>query len=187
MKQTFGTIKIGVCDCFWRPVPTDVNPNPDEIFLGLTKGGVMLTYTPEWHDITVDQFGNTNAESVLIGERVSVSIPLAETDLNKLELFVHTANKIVEGNKTKLTFGRRPGFRLEGLAGQLRLHPIAMGNSKEDDVIIYRAVNRAALELNYRLDQERIFNTEFQGMVERQSVEDELNGVDGNFLWQIGE
>lgn len=310
-KQTFETIKIGVCDCFWRPTPTEAIPSPEEIYLGLTKGGVELTYTPEWHEITVDQFGNSATESVLIGEQVQVNVPLAETDLDKLSMFSHTATKIskidtqegqvqietatvsgsittggnveviitskdledspktilvaveelddsdtvankirqaltddtdvsevftvtgedsdiiltkklvgvndetlnisidngdcegldtvaisantqsgsptVVTNKEKLTFGRKPGYRLEGLAGRIRLHPIALGNSNEEDVIIYKAVNKAPLQLNYKLDEERIYATEFYGIVERQSVEDELQGVDGSFLWQIGD
>lgn len=310
-KQTFETIKIGVCDCFWRPTPTEAIPTPDEIYLGLTKGGVELTYTPEWHEITVDQFGNSVTESVLIGEQVQVNVPLAETDLDKLSMFSHTATKVsasevqtgtvqietttvsgsvslagnaevivtskdlVDSTKTilvaveesdeaitvaekirqslttdpdiselftvsgedsniiltkklvgetdellnisidngdcegldkiaisantqsgsptitqtkeKLTFGRKPGYRLEGLAGRIRLHPIALGNSNEEDVIIYKAVNKAPLQLNYKLDEERIYSTEFHGIVERQSAEDEIQGVDGSFLWQIGD
>jgi len=312
-QQTFETIKIGVCDSFWRPLPSLANPNPDEIYLGLTKGGVELTYTPDWHEIQVDQFGKTATESVLVGEDIKVKVPLAETDLDKLSLFTHTSTKIAEtanvtpgtaqvetatiagtieaagaGNanitvtaqgmngspktisvavanddtatlvagkvrdalsadadviaffdvsgaddkvvltckvatdndatlniasdngtctgliaaptsantqagvaastatKTKLTFGRKPGFRLEGLAGQLRLHPVALGSSNDEDVIIYRAINRAPLQLNYKLDEERIFSTEFQGIVQRQTAEDELVGLDGAFLWQIG-
>jgi hypothetical protein len=307
--QTFETIKIGVCDCFWRPRATQSNPTPDEIYLGLAKGGCELTYTPNWHEIQVDQFGKTATESVLIGEDIKVKVPLAETDLSKLELFAHTSTKIIDGitsgvtqietatvvgtigasgagnatvvvtafgmpnspktlsvavsnddtaslvagkirdacitdsdiagfftvsgstnqiiltcrvasandptlnisidngtctgltaantsedtragvapvTKSKLTFGRKPGFRLEGVAGQIRVHPIAMGSSNEEDVIIYRAANRAPLQLNYKLDEERIFSTEFQGIVARQSLEEELAGTDGAFLWQIG-
>lgn len=312
-QQTFETIKIGVCDCFWRPFPTQSNPTPEEIYLGLTKGGVELAYTPSWHEIQVDQFGKTATESVLIGEEIAVKVPLAETDLGKLKLFSHTATEVsspvtdapaqtqietatvvgtieadgagnvevvvtasgminspktievpveneddadtvagkirtalsededvlayftVSGDDTsvvltrkvaqsndetmnisitngncsgltdspestdtrlgsveqtrirqKLTFGRKPGLRLEGVAGQLRVHPIAMGTSNDEDVIIYRAVNRAPLQLNYKLDEERIFSTEFRGIVGRQTVEDELAGKDGAFLWQIG-
>ena len=36
-----------------------VRPDPNEVFLGLTKGGVELNYNPEWYEITVDLFGNT--------------------------------------------------------------------------------------------------------------------------------
>lgn len=301
-KQNFETIKIGVCDCFWRPTPTEVNPTPEEIYLGLTKGGVELIYTPEWHEITVDQFGNSLTESVLIGESVQVNVPLAETDLDKLSMFSHTATKISESetvtgqtqietttvsgsitvagdvevtitssdqkekvilvpveeldtsdevaekirqvlendsditefftvsgthsditltkkalevndelfnisikngdcegleealvsatirfgkptvieSREKLTFGRRPGYRLEGLAGRIRVHPIALGNSNEEDIIIYKAVNKAPLQLNYKLDEERIYSTEFVGMIQRKNV-------NGSMLWEIGD
>lgn len=487
-NQSFDSIKIGVCDCFWRPVPTDANPNPTEIYLGLTKGGCELNYTPEWKEIQVDQFGKTASESVLIGETVKVKVPLAETDLEKLELFSHTGTKeekeqvittlnvpggitgvtnaptsanttagaagvpqvettivlggatadgnvdvivnavgmpntpktvsvavlngdtadqvaqkirtalagdvdvgaffnvsgttdniiltrtvaaaddgtininiqggltgvpddttsvhavvgsvgtlqvetatvagtvtdtgnitvtvtasgmtnspkavtvaVVSGDtanqvatkirtalgldanvsgfftisganadiiltkktsgandatlniaidggsvaatsigatqlpltsvtglfvgdrikvgveystivsisgniitlkdaltathndgdnltkvKPRLTFGRRPGFRLAGLAGRIRLHPISMGHRLTEDVVIHKAINRAPLQLNYKLDEERIFQTEFNGIVPRQTLEDELAGVEGSFLWQIG-
>lgn len=186
VEQSFETVKIGVCDCFWRPVPTTATPNPEEVYLGLTKGGVELAYTPEWYEIQVDQFGKTATESVLIGETIVATVPLAETDIGKLELFAHTATKISEMGKEKLVFGRRPGLRLEGLAGRLRLHPIAMGGSNDEDVVIYRAVNKAPMALNYRVDEERIYSIEFNGIVARQSLEAELAGIDGAFLWQIG-
>jgi hypothetical protein len=179
--QTFETIKVGVCDCYWKdPGSTS------EVFLGLTKGGCDLTYTPTWHEIEVDQFGKSATESVLIGETIKVKIPLAETDLDKLQMFSHTATTVLDNGKKKITFGRLPGFRLEGVAGQLRLHPIAMGTSSDEDVLIYKAINKAPLNLQYKLDAERIFATEFDGIVQRQSLADELSGAATPFLWEIG-
>lgn len=187
MNQNFGTVKVGVCDCFWTPRATASNPNPEEIFLGLTKGGVVLNYEPTYHEINVDQFGSTATESVLIGEKISIKVPLAETDLDKIGLFSHTATNYVSGEKRKLLFGRRPGFRLEGVAGRIRIHPIAMGSSQEEDVTIYKAVNKAPLELSYKLDNETIYNCEFIGMVERLTLEEELSGVAVPFLWDMGD
>lgn len=182
----FDSIKIGVCDCFWSNYDAEGIIGA-EIFLGLTKGGCELTYTPEWFDITVDQFGKTPTESVLVGEKVKVKVPLAETDLDKLELFSHTAKKITSGQKEKITFGRRPGFRLAHLAGKLRMHPVAMGDDISEDVTIYKAVNTAPLNLVYKLDAERIYSTEFGGIVDRQSTMDELAGTAKPFLWEIGD
>lgn len=172
----FDSIKIGVCDAYWTPPGSTT-----EIFLGLTKGGCDLTYTPEWYDLSVDRYGNSPTDSSLVGESISVRIPLAETDINKLEMFLHTAKKVEGANgKKKLVFGRFPGFRLGQCAGRLRLHPVAMGLSREEDVIIYKAVNKAPLELNYRIDGERIFQTEFVGMIKR-------NHVNGALLWEMGD
>lgn len=169
----FETIKLGVCDCFWAPPDSDA-----EVFLGLTKGGVDLTYTPEWYEITVDQFGKTLTDAALVGETVSVKIPLAETDTNKLKMFCHTATW--DSTNKKLTFGRFPGMRLESVAGKLRLHPIANGADLSEDVTIFKAVNRAPLELGYKIDAERIYQTEFFGMIKR------TNGP-GKFLFEIGD
>lgn len=169
----FETIKLGVCDCFWTAPDSQV-----EVFLGLTKGGVDLTYTPEWYDITVDQFGKTLTDAALVGETVSVKIPLAETDMNKLKMFCHTGTW--DDAKKKLTFGRFPGMRLESAAGKLRIHPIANGSDLTEDVVIFKAVNRAPLDLGYKIDAERIYQTEFFGMIKR-------SNSTGSFLFEIGD
>lgn len=172
----FDSVKIGVCDAYWIP-PNGV----DEIFLGLTKGGCELTYTPEWYDLQVDRYGRSPTDSALVGEAIAVRIPLAETDMKKLELFTHTSTKVLgHGDNSKLTFGRFPGFRLGNKAGRLRLHPIAMGTDRSEDIVIYKAVNKAPLQLNYRLEEERIFQTEFIGMIQRKHI-------NGALLWEIGD
>lgn len=173
MAGDFDSIKIGVCDCFWTPVGTST-----EMFLGLTKGGVELSYTPEWHEITVDQYGKTPVDSVLLGETVQVKVPLAETDMNKLKMFAPTATW--NDDNKKLTFGRFPGMRLGEKAGILRLHPIAMGDNITEDVTIYKAVNKAPLQLNYKIDDERLFQCEFHGMIKR-------GHENGSFLFEIGD
>lgn len=190
MKQSFKTVKVGVCDCFWTPRPTDSDPNPDEFYLGLTKGGVKFSYTPKYHEITVDQFGNSATESVLLGEDVSAAIPLAETSIEKLALSCPTATQLIDsstGKLKKLLYGSRPGVRLEGTAGSLRLHPIAMGSSKEEDIVIFKAVNKSAMELAYKLDEETIYSANFIGTVERASLEEELSGEAVPFLFAIGD
>ena len=169
----FDSVKLGVCDAYWTPAGKD--PATDEIFLGLTKGGCELTYTPEWYDLQVDRYGKSPTDSALVGEAIAVKIPLAETDLNKIKLFAHTATKVLGfDDNYKLTFGRFPGFRLGEYAGRLRLHPIANGANKGEDVILYKSVNKAPLQLNYKLDEERIFQTEFIGMIKRDHVNGSL-------------
>ena len=172
----FDSIKIGVCDAYWTP-----SGQANEIFLGLTKGGCELTYTPEWYDLQVDRYGNSQTDAALVGESIAVTIPLAETDMRKIEMFSHTSSKVTgSDSNSKLTFGRFPGFRLGQKAGRLRLHPVAMGRDNSEDVIIYKAVNKAPLQLNYKLDEERIFRTEFIGMIQRKHV-------NGAMLWEIGD
>lgn len=181
----FDSIKIGVCDVFFAPIDPSVTIGPTdelqflpEVYLGLTKGGVELTYTPEYHDITVDQFGKTPVDAVLIGEGVVAKVPLAELDMSKMQMFAHTATW--DSDKHKLTFGRLPGFRLGNVAGRLRLHPLYAGKSTLEDVTVYKAVNKGNLVLNYKLEEESLLNCEFHGMIERSHTE-------GSYLFEIGD
>jgi hypothetical protein len=174
----FESIRIGVSDIFWTP---DCGFG-QEVYMGLTKGGVELTYTPEYYDLTVDQYGRTPIDSVLIGEGVSVTIPLAETELGKLALYAPTATPFYDtttGEVNKLTFGQRPGLRLGTRAGVLRLHPIALGNDLSEDVTLYRAVHKGTLNLNYQIDQEAIYNLEIIALVDR-------GRFNGQLLFEIG-
>jgi len=174
----FDAIKIGVCDCYWTPAPSATVPTPAELFLGLTKGGVDLTYTPTFYEVTVDQYGKTPVDNILIGEAVVTKVPLAETDMAKLKLFSHTATWNSATNK--LTFGSLPGARLGDSAGRLRLHPIANGTNMLEDVTIYKAVNKGALQLVYKIDAETVYNCEFHGMIKRANK-------NGAFLFEIGD
>jgi hypothetical protein len=167
----FDSIKIGVCDCYWAP-PGSLT----EVFLGLTKGGCALTYTPQWYEITNGRSGKSSVDSLLTGEALSIKIPLAETDMSKLEMFAHTSTQI----GGRLTFGSVPGSKLSDKAGRLRLHPISMGTDKTEDVVVYKAVNKAPLQLNYMLDQERIFSTEFVGLIDS-------THVTGAMMFAIGD
>lgn len=171
----FDGIKVGVCDCYWTPPGSST-----EIFLGLTKGGCELTYTPEWYDLQTDRYGKSSTDSALVGEKILVKVPLAETDIDKIEMFSHTGVSVTNGTKKKLTFGRFPGMRLSSKAGRLRLHPVSMGVDKSEDVVVYKAVNGSPLSLNYKLDEERIFSTEFSGFVNRKHI-------NGALLWEIGD
>lgn len=159
-KRLSEKINIGVADITFTPDGTDI-----PIYLGLTKGGTTLTYTPEFYDITADQTGNTPLDSILIGEAVQVVASLLDTTVDHIATVVPTADKEVENGKTKaVTFGRRPGLRLGNHAGVLRVHPISAGVGKTDkDVIVYRAANKANLELVYQLEDEWVIPCEFVG------------------------
>lgn len=176
-KRLSEKINIGVADITFTPDGKDI-----PIYLGLTKGGTTLTYTPEFYDITADQTGNTPLDSILIGEAVQVTASLLDTTIEHIAAVAPTADKEVEGGKTKaVTFGRRPGLRLGDRSGVLRVHPVSAGIGKTDkDVIIYRAANKASLELAYELENEWVIPCEFVGLVDDFRPE-------GDQLFRIGD
>jgi hypothetical protein len=161
-------IKLGVCSVTLNGVD-----------LGLTKGGTELTYKGNWHAITVDQAGTTKIKKILIGEEASVKTNLAEDTLDNLVAALGgAAQKITDGAKHKVIFGRTPGFEATSYA--LVLHPIAAGASLEEDVTIYKASGNGDLARAFQLEGERIIPVTFEALAD-------LTRTDGDRLMCIGD
>ncbi|WP_129596031.1 Ig-like domain-containing protein [Anaerophilus nitritogenes] len=171
------SINIGVADMTFLPEGEDI-----PIYLGLTKGGVTLKYEAEYHTLTSDQTGKTPLDDVGIGETVTVEFHLLDTSLEKMTSVMPTASPEKEGDHVKaVTFGRRPGLRLTHHSGKLVIHPISAGpGDLSKDVIIYRAGNKAGLELAYKLDDEWVIPCKYTGYYDDFRPE-------GDQLFRIGE
>lgn len=162
-------VKMGVCSVVY-----------DGSDLGLTKGGTEFVYTPEYHTITVDQFGNTPINEYLIGEKAEAKVILAESTLARIKAFCPTATQVIDGAKTKLTFGSKPGLELLSRAKKLVLHPISMGADVSLDVSLYKAAIKSELKLSYKLDGEYLYEVTFAALV------DETKSA-GNYLFCVGD
>lgn len=158
-------VKLGVCRIY-----------VDGTELGLTIGGVEVTYTPETHDSKVDQFTG-KIEKYLIGESLAAKCPLAEFTLANINKAI--AKGTVAGGK--LTIGSYAGKRLSEEAGQLVLHPIAnLDTDRSEDVVIYKAVAGNEVVIGMKNDGEKIIEAVFEGLVD-------TTKTDGNFLGLIGD
>lgn len=167
-------ITIGVADLFYTP-PGET----EEVYLGLTKGGGEFTYEADWHDINeIDQFGTTIVDSILIGEKASYKTNVVDTSLAAIKRVAPTAS---DADGKALTFGQRPGLRMQPLAGRLRIHPVSAGMSdKSRDVIIYKAGSKTNLNLQYKLDAEWVVPCEWS------AYPDETRPL-GDQLFRIGD
>lgn len=146
-------IRLGTCRVFY-----------DKVDLGLTIGGVELTVDTSTHESKVDQFGETVVDEVITGRNIKAKVPLAETTLENLVKIMPGATLVEDVGKKRVEVTTGIGISLLSLAKELRLHPIALadGDSSED-VVIYKAATPGSMNFAYKLDQERIFNTEFKG------------------------
>jgi hypothetical protein len=119
MASSVTNVKIGVCSVTFKG--TD---------LGYTKGGAVVTYEPDLHEVTVDRFGSTPLDKVLIGERLKVKVALAEWAIATLQALIPAAST----GTTKTTLGGLVGDRMNTAAGLLVLHPVAnaVGTRTED-------------------------------------------------------
>ena len=162
-------VKMGVCSVVY-----------DGADMGLTKGGTEFAYTPEFHTITVDQFGNTPINEYLIGEKAEAKAILAESTLAQIKAICPMAAQVIDGIKSKLTFGSKPGLELLSRSKKLVLHPLSMGADLSLDVTIYKAAIKSELKLNYKLDGEYLYEVTFAALIDGTKV-------DGNYLFCIGD
>ena len=158
-------VKLGVCSVTFNGVP-----------LGHTKGGVVVTYTPDYHDVTVDQYGNTVVEKVLIGEKLTAKVPLAESTLANLAVAIPAGDGT--GN---LTIGKQAGELMAQYAKELVLHPIANeANDLDEDVVFFKALNTGEVALNFMFDGERVVEVTFEALLDETQT-------DGSYLGLIGD
>lgn len=159
-------VKLGVCDVTF-----------DDVALGHTKGGVVVTYEPTYHDVTVDKYGETVVDKRLLGENLMAKVPMAEATL--ANLLVAMPEGTVSG--TKITLGSDVGDSLKDRAGVLVLHPQENEASNlDDDVIFHVAVVASTIELPYLNDGEKLVEVEFHALL------DETKSS-GNYLGFIGD
>lgn len=158
-------VKLGVCNVTFNGVP-----------LGHTKGGVVVTYEPTYHDVMVDAYGETPVDKRLLGEKLIAKVPLAEATLANLAI------AIPEGTTSgsKLTIGSSVGDALSDVAKELVLHPVEnASNNLEDDVVFHKAVVTNSIELPFQNDAEKVIEVEFTALLDESKD-------DGNYLGFIG-
>jgi len=159
-------VKMGVCSVTFGTTA-----------LGHTKGGVTVTYEPDIHDITVDQYGSTPAEKVLIGQKLKATVPLAESSIANLAIAIPEG----EAGAESIKIGGKVGLRLSSEAETLVLHPIANDNDDlSEDVVIYKAVVTNSIDIPFKVDEERVIELEFEGIIDETRLDGDMLGLIGD-------
>jgi hypothetical protein len=162
-------VKIGACSVKFNSID-----------LGHTKGGVTVNYSPEYAEITVDQHGNTPVDKSLVGEVVTITVPLAESQVANLAKAMPLGTLAGSGDG-RVTLGKNAGARLGAQAHQLVLHPLANASDNlAEDVVIHKAVVHGEVEIGFNNEDERILEVEFIALVD-------TTKADGNWLGFIGD
>lgn len=154
MASNTKNVKLGVCKIFF-----------DGQDLGYTQGGVEFSVQTMTHKVEVDQFGKTAINESIIGREVKVKAPLAETTLQNLAAIMPTLNAGLEGNTIqRVAVDAGIGVDLLANAKMLVLHPKGLKDwDYSEEIVIPLANTPGALNFAYKLEDERIFNVDFQG------------------------
>ena len=147
--------------------------------LGHTKGGIVFKYAPKFKDITVDQYGETPIDKVLIGEEVTIKVNLAEPQVAQLNQAMPAGGHTVGASAERLAIGTDSGYSTRADGKALVLHPVSLGASTAEDITIYKAVASEPVELNFEVDNQRVYEVTFTALI------DETNG-NGRRLGHIG-
>lgn len=160
-------IKLGVCTV-----------NYNGVDLGHTMGGCELIYAPKHVDITADLYGDTPVEKYLIGEVLSVKVPMAEYTINNLRNAIPQSTFAGAAN-SRILIGHKAGQSAKAVAYQLVLHPQFEGTRKYD-VVLYKAYVDSQIQIKFDNKGERIVEVTFVALL------DETRS-DGNYLGLIGD
>lgn len=155
--SSYENLEMGVCTATFKT--TD---------LGLTKGGVEVQIATDTSMIVADQFGDTAIDEIIKGRKVTVKVPMAERDLDKL-LVVTPGSTLVTGaaGSKKLTIGSGIGASLRSSAGPLILHPKAQAaGDKSRDFVVPIANCKGDMTFAYKVDDQRVYMVEFHGYVD---------------------
>lgn len=156
-------VRLGVCNVVY-----------DGTDLGATKGGVEVEVETETHKVMVDQFGNTPIKEYITARSCVVRVPLAESTLENLAIiFPGSTFQTHGGNVTRkrLRVPTGTGTDLRTISALLYLHPKAnaVGDKNEDFTIPLAGV-KGNISYAYKLDEERIFNVEFQAYPDQNDI-----------------
>lgn len=160
-------VQVGPCDVVFKGIN-----------LGHTKGGVEVSYEPTHHDVTVDKFGETVVQKYLLGEKLTVKVPLAEFTIANLGVAVPQGEYAGAANARR-TIGAAAGKKATDDAGQLVLHPIIEG-TRRHDIVIHKAYVASTIVLPLQVDAEKLIEVTFEALI------DETKS-DGNYLGFIGD
>lgn len=161
-------IHLGACQVTYKGVD-----------LGHTIGGVVVEYTPEFHETQVDKYGKSNVEKFLVGEKLLAKVSLAEYTIANLQNAINQG--VLQGDDA-VSVGSAAGKKASANAGLLLLHPLdaAANDTRAYDVSIYKAVVTNQLSIEHKNDGERVLPVEFDGLIDE-------GRTDGNMLGFIGD
>ena len=143
----------------------------DDRDLGLTIGGVEVTVTTTTHQTKVDQFGETLVEETVTGRNILVKAPLAETTLENMASLMPGAELVVDGEDKAVVVKTGIGLSLIQSAKPLRLHPVHLPeDDKSEDLLIPLAGTAGAINFAYKVGEERVYASEFNGYPDANGV-----------------
>lgn len=135
--------------------------------VGFTDDGVTLTYTPTFKNIDVDE-SMSPVQIILIGEKVEVSVKLAEATLLNLQSSIAGSTLTETGGVSTLTVGNiaNPITSGEIVLGFQGPAPTSLpgGGTNGRVFVVYRAKATAAVSYHAQRKDKVIYNVKWEAI-----------------------
>lgn len=131
------------------------------VWFETTKGGVVLEYTEETHELKADQYGETALGEYVIKRSASIQVPFAEYDLEKLSRVIPGATLAVNGSQKRVNIPAGV-FDLGAYLKAVVLEPLNTALTGNDRVVIRKAAPRPEISYTYSYDNELITTVTFK-------------------------
>ncbi|MEQ4694022.1 hypothetical protein AB7350_19290 [Providencia manganoxydans] len=138
-------IKLGACNVTFKGED-----------LGFTKGGVEVEVSTDTMKVTVDQQGETVISEFIQGRNIKITVPLAETVLERLASVMPGSQLSAEKDAVTITTGI--GLNLVEVAQELVLTPL---NSDDYILSVAKAATAGSFSFAYKHDDVRVYSIEF--------------------------
>lgn len=152
-------VKMGAA---WVTFGTVLGNVGQVVDLGYTKGGISFTMETASHEITVDQEGTTPIAETIMGRRVTVNCPMAESNYERLHYLMPESEYSTDGTGGLLKIKSGVGGALMDYADEVM---ITSKQDPEDWIKLYFAAPIANLNASFTADGERIWPVQFKGYV----------------------
>lgn len=146
--------------------------------MGHIIGGVLITYTRDYHDVKVDKFGSSLVEKFLVGERLTAEFKAAEYTLANWQAAM--SESTLNGDDS-ITLGSVVGKKASNSRAVYVFHPYALAaNDFSSDVTIYKGVITSDIKIEHKNDGEKVIPIMIEGLIDE-------GRTDGNLLGYIGD
>jgi hypothetical protein len=159
MAGSGNLVKMGAAWVYFGTVAGNIG---EQIDLGYTKGGISFSLETQTHEITVDQEGITPIAETIMGRRVTVQCPMAESDYERLQLLIPESTYASDSTGYLLEIASGVGASMMDYADEL---VIVSKADPEDWIKIYKAAPVANIQASFTADGERIWPIQFKGYV----------------------
>ncbi|KLN95666.1 hypothetical protein QU516_17155 (plasmid) [Moellerella wisconsensis] len=147
-------IKLGACNVSFKGED-----------LGFTKGGVEVEISTDTLKVNVDQMGETVVSEFIQGRNIKVTVPLAETVLERLAAIMPGSTLSAEKDVISIMTGI--GVNLVEVAQELVLTP-----TNKDDYILTlpKTATAGSFNMAYKHDDVRVYSIEFTAYPDEKGV-----------------